>query len=169
MKVASGAHHTLALTAEGKVFGFGDPECGKIGRVLTTRGRNEQARKIEPVGARTAVDIFAGNQHSFFINKNGEAFAWGLNNHGQLGIGNLEMTSTPTQVIMPPDEQFCMIDGGEHHSIGLTVSGKVYCWGRNDESQCGIGNLYDEWRANRGRIEHEKRMAKEAAGEKLDE
>ena len=71
MKVASGSHHTLALTAEGKVFGWGDAECGKIGRMLTTRNRNEQARKIESVGCRKAVDIFCGNHHSFYVNAKG--------------------------------------------------------------------------------------------------
>jgi len=36
-KVASGAHHTLILSECGKVWGCGDSECGKIGRVLNTR------------------------------------------------------------------------------------------------------------------------------------
>jgi alpha-tubulin suppressor-like RCC1 family protein len=51
---------------------------------------------------------------------------------------------------MTDKEDFCMIAGGEHHSIGLTVTGKVYCWGRNDESQCGKGDVYTEFRKNRG-------------------
>lgn len=81
MKVASGAHHTLALTAEGKVFGWGDHECGKIGRTIKD-DKDYIQKKIEPVGHRTAVDIFCGNHHSFCINAKGQAFAWGLNNHG---------------------------------------------------------------------------------------
>lgn len=39
-KVASGSQHTLALTECGKVYGWGDAECGKIGRMLNTRNRN---------------------------------------------------------------------------------------------------------------------------------
>lgn len=56
---------------------------------------------------------------------------------------------------MSDKEDLCMIAGGEHHSIGLTVSGKVYCWGRNDESQCGKGDLYNQFRANQGQQQND--------------
>jgi len=39
-KLASGSHHTLALSECGKVFGWGDAESGKIGRMLNTRNKN---------------------------------------------------------------------------------------------------------------------------------
>ncbi len=38
------------------------------------------------------------------------------------------------------------ISGGEHHSIACTQEGKVYCWGRNDEGQTGLGNLFDDYK-----------------------
>jgi len=41
LKVASGAHHSLAMTGDGKVYGWGDAECGKIGRMSSTRHRIE--------------------------------------------------------------------------------------------------------------------------------
>lgn len=48
-KIASGAHHTLALTQSGKIYGWGDAESGKIGRFLKTRDRNKQALRMERV------------------------------------------------------------------------------------------------------------------------
>lgn len=39
-KVASGAHHTLALTTDGKIYAWGDPESGKLGRILNTRNKD---------------------------------------------------------------------------------------------------------------------------------
>ena len=38
--------------------------------------------KIEQVGAKGAVDVFCGGHASFYKNKKGQLFAWGLNNHG---------------------------------------------------------------------------------------
>lgn len=67
-KVASGAHHTLALTQSGKIYAWGDPESGKLGRVVNTRNKNNNALMIERVAASHPVDIFAGNHHSFYIN-----------------------------------------------------------------------------------------------------
>ncbi len=48
-----------------------------------------------------------------------------------------------------------MIAGGEHHSIAVTDDGQVYCWGRNDEGQCGVGDTYGEYRKKKAQEEYE--------------
>ena len=50
-KIASGAHHTLVL-ASGRVYGWGDPETGKTGRMLKSRNKNNQSLKIEAIGIK---------------------------------------------------------------------------------------------------------------------
>ena len=158
-KITSGAHHTLALSECGKVYGWGDAESGKIGRMLNTRNKFSQALKIEKVGAKNAIDIFCGNQHSFYINDKHHVFAWGLNNHGQLGIGNKNNTAAPTRIKdLDPYEGDYVVElaGGEHHSIARTQKGLVYCWGRNDDGQCGIGDTYGEYRKQKAQEELEK-------------
>jgi len=80
------------------VYGWGDAESGKIGRMLNTRNKDRQALKIEKVGAKNAQDIFCGNHHSFYINDKNHVFGWGMNNHGQLGIGSKFNTSAPTRI-----------------------------------------------------------------------
>jgi len=37
-KIVSGLNHTVALTSDGKVWAWGDAECGKIGRMSKSRG-----------------------------------------------------------------------------------------------------------------------------------
>ena len=81
-QIASGAHHSIALMKSGKIYGWGDPESGKIGRMLKTRNKNVQALRIEGIQAKNVKDVFCGNHHSFYINRAGQVFAWGLNNHG---------------------------------------------------------------------------------------
>ena len=85
---------------------------------------------------KDAVNIYCGNNHSFYMNKKGDVFGWGLNNHGQLGIGNRQNTHLPTQIMKLSGMQVVEMAGGEHHSIALTAEGQVYCWGKNDEGQC---------------------------------
>ena len=80
------------------MYGWGDAESGKIGRMLNTRNKDNQSLKIEKVGAKNAIDVFCGNMHSFYINEKKQVFAWGANNHGQLGIGNKFDTSVPTRI-----------------------------------------------------------------------
>lgn len=91
-------------------------------------------------------------------------FAWGLNNHGQLGIGNKHNTSNPTRVkdIDPYEGDYVVeVQGGEHHSIARTKDGLVYCWGRNDEGQVGIGDTYGEYRKKKAQEDAEKALKEE--------
>lgn len=75
-------------------------------------------------------------------------FAWGLNNHGQLGIGHKENVCAPGRVLWlhGTNEEAIQVTGGEHHTVALTKSGRVYCWGRNDEGECGVGDLFGNYR-----------------------
>jgi len=50
--------------------------------------------------------------------------------------------------------------GGEHHSIALLKSGCVYCFGRNDEGQIGVGDLFGEYKRQKA-IEDKEKLAKE--------
>ena len=100
---------------------------------------------IEPVGIKNASDIFCGKECSFAINSSGKVFAWGLNNWGQLGIGNRFSTSFPTEIMDLSGKNITMVAGGEHHSIACDADGKVWAWGKNDEGQMGLGDLYGEF------------------------
>ena len=117
LKIVSGSQHSLALTTDKKVFGWGDAESGKIGRSSNTRQRFVQAMHIEAVGVKNAIDIFCGKECSFAINSNGKVFAWGLNNWGQLGIGDRFSTPNPTEIKELTGKNISMLAGGEHHSI----------------------------------------------------
>ena len=46
IKIVSGLDHSVALTSNGKVWAWGDPTSGKIGRKLNTRARHNESRKI---------------------------------------------------------------------------------------------------------------------------
>ncbi len=46
-----------------------------------------------------------------------------------------------------------MVAGGEHHTVALTKSGRVYCWGRNDEGECGVGDLFGKYRREQAILE----------------
>jgi alpha-tubulin suppressor-like RCC1 family protein len=51
-----------------------------------------------------------------------------------------------------------MVAGGEHHTIAVTDQGRVYCWGRNDEGQCGRGDLFGQFKRAKAQLEYEKMM-----------
>lgn len=83
--------HSLALTREGSLWGWGAfPGSG-------TR------RSLVPVlvsGLQSVSAIAAGNMHSLAVTRDGVLWAWGTNDRGQLGIGT-EVSDAPTPVRVP--------------------------------------------------------------------
>ena len=74
----------------------------------------------------------------------GSAWAWGMNNYGQLGNGTTTTTgcgciSTPVAVSLPSGTTVTAIAGGQFHSLALTSSGQVLAWGSNNRGQLGNG------------------------------
>ena len=98
---------------------------------------------------RGVDDIWTGAYHSFLKikkkmhgikDKINVYYAWGLNNYGQLGIGGVENTTCPTEIVELRAKNIIEIVGGEHHSLALTDEGEVISWGRNDDGQLGHGS-----------------------------
>jgi alpha-tubulin suppressor-like RCC1 family protein len=83
------------------------------------------------------VAITAGQYHTCAVKSNGAALCWGLNYHGQLGIGGSTNQYTPAAV--PLGSKAVKIVAGPRHTCALTSSG-VKCWGLNSSGQLGIGS-----------------------------
>ena len=47
--------------------------------------------------------------------------------------------------------------------MALGKDGRVYTWGRNDEGQCGVGDLYGDWRKQKA--ENDAKEAQESKEE----
>lgn len=154
-KILSGDNHTLVL-ADGKVFVWGDSECGILGRLPTERRLVQQGLNIEGLGVRNVENIFTGAYHSFLTQRKkrksetGEEeyysvlLAWGLNNYGQLGLGTTQNTQIPTVIKEFEGVEIKDVKGGEHHTIVLTGEGELYGFGNNDEGQTGAGKGLQE-------------------------
>lgn len=54
------------------------------------------------------------------------------------------------------------LEGGEHHTIAYTEDGQVYVWGRNDEGQGGVGDLFGNYTREQVALELKKKEEAEA-------
>ncbi|TCD69877.1 hypothetical protein EIP91_005954 [Steccherinum ochraceum] len=149
--VVAGNNHLLVLTVQGGLYAWGAGEQGQLGRrVLERRKIHGTVPEKIVLGSRThkAVTIGAGSYTSFAVDDKGEVWAWGLNNMGQTGTGfrgpqDAEV-SMPKRVVglskteLGGEEHVVQIAGGEHHTLFLTSTGKVYACGRSDGGQVGI-------------------------------
>ena len=76
--------------------------------------------------------------HAAAIKTDGTLWAWGRNNHGQLGLGdagNLVSRSSPVQVGALAD--WSQVGAGRFHSAAVKTDGTLWAWGRNAYGQIG--------------------------------
>jgi regulator of chromosome condensation len=141
-KLLSGENHAMIL-ADKKVYVWGDPETGCLGRKPTSRRKFDQCLRVEALRFKNVLDIYTGSNHCFCkCEKKGELtyYAWGLNNWGQLGLGyQLEDLCLGEEVTFLKGKHVKDIQGGSHHTIFLMEDGTVWACGKNDDGQLGIG------------------------------
>lgn len=147
--VAAGAGHTLALTADGRVFSWGSNQTGQLGM-----GSNSPSSRNSPgaisggglIEGKTVVAIAAGDSHSLAITSDGKAYAWGFGSKGQLGAGSTTISYAPVAVStfgVLAGKSLVAIAAGGSHSLAMGSDGLGYAWGGNQYGQLGNNSLND--------------------------
>ncbi|GAD99570.1 Ran exchange factor Prp20/Pim1, putative [Paecilomyces variotii No. 5] len=158
VQISAGSDFCLALDADGTVHSWGLSEQDQLGRRLVV-GRHQGAGNVDfdilhnRVGLtpglvalpkrKKIVSIHAASNHAFAIDSDGNAWAWGLNNFSQTGVKTGAGTGGNT-IFIPQKLQALahrkmkILDGGSHHSIGVSQEGECLVWGRMDGAQMGL-------------------------------
>ena len=103
--VAAGYHHTVAVRSDGSVWAWGLNDLGQVGDGSTTH----RTRPVRVAGLPAAITMVAakgggsdaapgGSGHSYAVDEAGRVWAWGCNNHGELGDGGDTSKLEPVQV-----------------------------------------------------------------------
>jgi len=91
--------------------------------------------------------VSGSNSHSVMICANGNIFAWGHNNLGQLGVGSDGVTANPGASANSPIRVygttpiFSVDAGSGAHTLAMTCDGKVYAWGLNTNGELGNNTI----------------------------
>jgi alpha-tubulin suppressor-like RCC1 family protein len=131
--VVAGEYHALALRGDGTVWAWGDNYFGSLGTGLDPDRQTTPVQASRITGVTTVV---AGYTHSLALRGDGTVWAWGENNHGQLGETN-PWRDTLMQV--PGLMGFTAVAVGGAHSLALRGDGTVWAWGDNGYGQLGDG------------------------------
>lgn len=116
VEIASGEHHTLALTNDGKVFGWGRYDMKEVGiskDKLPDTVFKDAHGKVRAITAPTLLKfgqstdiavmckkIGCGSHHSFAVTDDGFVYAWGFADTYGPGLGPLmEDVDTPTRIV----------------------------------------------------------------------
>src|SRR5207253_1762942 len=92
--ISAGQGHSLALTANGRVWAWGSNDHGQLVDGTTTE--RDSPIPVQHLGGVTAVA--AGGDHSLALRRDGSVWAWGANLFGVLGDGTTAERDSPVQV-----------------------------------------------------------------------
>ena len=144
VSIAASTHHTLVSTRSGQLYSFGYGKGGRLG-TGDEHHRPLPTRILGSLTKRIVASIAAADNHSLCSTNDGKVFAWGSNGFGQLGYSTSsgdESSSrlSPRRVEGELKQAFVIaVAAGARHSVALTQSGEVYCWGDNKVSRCRVG------------------------------
>lgn len=130
--LASGGNHVCALEKSGKVKCWGRNTEGQLGDGKS----GSRIKAVEVQGIRDGVALSSGDNHSCVQRKNGSVWCWGSNSDGQLGT---KATAKKHNTPLPIDglQKVAQVAGGDRHNCARLSTGRVVCWGSNDQGQTG--------------------------------
>lgn len=155
--------HTLVLTNTGHVYAWGYNYNGQLGNGDSglTADSNQPIDITDKFNGEKITQVEASSNGSMALTENGEIYAWGSNDDGNLGFGepfqssllhskyltddDIQHPHTPTKVAMSIG-RITQLAVGFFKTLAVTENGQVYVWGRNDGGQLGIaGDTGDSW------------------------
>jgi alpha-tubulin suppressor-like RCC1 family protein len=136
-QIAAGSSHTVAIDKNGKVWAWGLNGFGQLGDNTITSQRTPVSILV---ATKTFCQIAAGSSHTIAIDKNGQAWAWGVNVSGTLGDNTIVSRRTPVSVL-GATKTFCQIAAGSSHTVAIDKNGQAWAWGLNGTGELGDNSI----------------------------
>nr|WP_232347263.1 InlB B-repeat-containing protein [Bifidobacterium sp. W8110] len=160
LQVSAGYAHSLALGSDGNVYAWGSNYYGQLGdgtssnRTAPVRVKTPDRSTYPDLPADfTYLQVSAGQYYSLALGSDGNVYAWGNNEYGQLGDGTgssyrnapvmVRKPDRKTYPDLPKDFTYLQVSAGANHSLAVGSDGNVYAWGYNVNGQLGDGTSTD--------------------------
>jgi alpha-tubulin suppressor-like RCC1 family protein len=133
--ISCGARHSVALSEKGRVFSWGYNFYGQLGIGNKTNSYSPRLVKIRNNNKNIFIKkVSCGQCYTLLLACDGDIYAFGYNNWGQLGIGSISDQNIPIR--LKSENKF--IDIASHFrsdiSAALSESGCYYVWGKCNEA-----------------------------------
>ena len=136
--VSAGYDHSLAVTSAGGVLAFGRNDVGQLGNGTTTD--SDVPVSVSLPSGTTVTQASAGDGFSLAVTSTGGALAWGDDEEGELGDGQVSGSPATSPVPVSLGTSVTQVAAGiSDYGLALTSTGQVLAWGNNFAGQLGDG------------------------------
>ena len=145
--VETNSNHVVTLKTNGTVWTYGNNAYGQLGigtlnnedepqQVIFNDGyiENSGNNELKPVIIK---QVISGEFHSVALDTEGNVWTWGRNNYYQLGVTNVEYSTSPIKVTGIP--KVTRIACGNNSVMAITENNKLVVWGQNAYGELGTG------------------------------
>ncbi|MBI0136229.1 MULTISPECIES: InlB B-repeat-containing protein [Bifidobacterium] len=149
---------SLAVGSDGNAYAWGANGYGQLGNGMSSYSGQSTPVMVRKPDRKTYPDLpadftylqaSAGYVHSLALGSDGNVYAWGYNDYGQLGNGTTGSYQTTPVMVRTPDRKtypdlpadftYLQVSAGYQHSLAVGSDGNVYAWGNNSSGQLGNG------------------------------
>ncbi|KAL8694633.1 MAG: hypothetical protein Q9218_000728 [Villophora microphyllina] len=140
IKLSAGDSHTLAMTDDGLVYGWGTFRNNE-GILGFNKDTYVQHTPVLLPNLKNIVDITSGANHALALDKKGVVHTWGSGQQNQLGFRMMErkrydsLTPSPLRL---RGKNIRYIACGADHSFAIDGKEQVWSWGANSFGATGI-------------------------------
>lgn len=154
--ISCGSGHTICVTDEGKLYGWGLSNYGQLGfkqdSVIEKGGIQLTPKLIKVLDHKNIAQVACGLEYSLFLDSVGSVYACGNGTQGQIGQGfsfkestwshfidvgvvipffdlDLQSSFDPLPVVFEDDTPIVHISAGDSVSAAISLSGQLFTWG----------------------------------------
>lgn len=136
--IAARRDHSLALSADGRVWAWGRNSSGQLGDGPEKLNRNVPILVPRAAGMGRILKVGAGDSYCFALDDEGVLWGWGSNSYRQLSKELYSESTSPVRIQVP--SLVANFACGANHAVAVDRSGRIWAWGHNSNGQLGVGH-----------------------------
>ena len=131
-----GSYYTIILKNDGTLWACGNNEHGQLGLGDTN---NRKTFTLIGINTNNIKSVYCGGSYTLILKNDDTLWGCGLNDEGQLGLGDKNRRTTFTQIT----NDVKLVYGGYSYIIILKNDGTLYGCGDNKYGQLGLKDTTD--------------------------